>query len=138
MGFIWRNNDLDTMQARFRAIPQELEEEAERLVQGAIEEGAEAMEMVIATSGTGWKDRQGRVETGKMLDHVKEFGTERDGNRVEGKFGWDDPENYFIYQEQGFRHWISGKDVVPMHALLTGFVAAREHVIRGLGRMLRK
>ena len=38
------------------------------------------------------------------------------------RFGWlKDPQDYFLYQEEGFWHWGAGKSIEGMSALKEGF-----------------
>lgn len=82
----------------------------------------------INTSGTGrtWAypspngragSYGGRVDTGEMRD---QFGSnvEEGAGSVEGKFGWlEGTPFYFLFQEYGFRHWITGELIEGMQAL---------------------
>ena len=137
MGFQWMNGDLSSMVTELRGIPEEVASEAQKLVSEAMNIGAETQRQIIETSGTPKSGKQGRIETGLMRNSVQSAGADRVGNTIEGKFGWRDPDPYFLYQERGFTHAWSGEDIVPMHALLQGFVKAREHVREGLRRLLR-
>lgn len=143
MGFQWMNGDLKTMVTELRSIPEEVASEVQTLVSEAMNIGAETQRHVIENSGTPKSGKRGRIETGLMRNSVQSAGADRVGNTIEGKFGWRDPEPYFLYQEQGFTinsrksEYTSRADVPAMHALLQGFVKAREHVRAGLLRMLR-
>lgn len=143
MGFQWMNRDLSSMITELSGIPEEVAKEAQKLVSEAMNIGAETQRQIIETSGTPKSGKSGRIETGLMLNSVQSAGADRAGNVIEGKFGWRDPEDYFIYQEQGFTinsrgsNYTSRADVPAMHALLQGFVKAREHVRAGLLRLLR-
>ena len=143
MGFQWMNGDLKLMVTELRGIPEEVASEAQTLVSEAMNIGAETQRQIIENSGTVKSGKQGRIETGLMLNSVQSAGADRVGNVIEGRFGWRDPEDYFIYQEQGFTvnsrksEYTSRADVPAMHALLQGFVKAREHVRAGLLRLLR-
>jgi len=137
MGMMWNNAAFNHFQARFTNLDARILDQAEPLVEEALQEGARVQQAVIATSGTGYKDRQGRVETGSMLDDVDTSPVRRSGSTVEGEFGWvDRRKDYYAYQEQGFTHYLSGKDVAPMHALFSGFVTARETVRAGIRAIL--
>lgn len=137
MGFQWMNGDLKSLVTELRGIPEEVAAEAQALVSEAMNIGAETQRQIIETSGTVKSGKQGRIETGLMRNSVQSAGADRVGNTIEGRFGWRDPDPYFLYQEYGFTHARSGEDIVPMHALLQGFVKAREHVRAGLLRLLR-
>lgn len=141
MGFQWMNRDLSSMQTALKGIPEQVAEQAQDLVSEAMLIGAETQRNIIETIPG--RNKTGRVDTGLMLNSVQAQRAQREGNTIEGRFGWFDPEDYFLYQEQGFtvRSRVSGytsrADVPAMHALLQGFVKAREHVRAGLQRLLR-
>lgn len=139
MGFTWDNAAFNRLEQRFRNADKRLIEESVDLVDEATEAGALAQKIVIATSGTGWEDRQGRLDSDKMFDAVSTTPAKLRGDAVEGEFGWvNETEPYFAYQDQGFTHWQTGQDVTPMHSLLSGLVAAREHVRAGIRIILRR
>ena len=134
MGFQWVNGDLDKLATHLRGIPEKVADAAEQLVTEGINIGADTQRDIIISMG--------RIDKGHMLGTVYAQGATRNGNTIEGVFGWPtNPaqgyEDYFVYQEQGFTHYLSGKDIAPMHALLQGFVKAREHVRQGLRRLLK-
>lgn len=135
---VWKNAGLERLRARIEAIPGIAEDRLEELVEEAVIEGAHVQGTLIATTGTGWENRSGRVDTGAMLEAVKSSKPKRSGSTVSAEFGWlEDPQDYYVYQEQGFRHYRTGNDVKGMHALLDGFTAAKEVVVRGLARMVK-
>lgn len=128
-GITW-NRELDQLRTYIKAAGPGLQDEAEKIVAESINEGAALMRDFIQTRGTGWEGRRGRVDEGYMLGDVAASEVQRDRSGVRGQYGWGvtgaKPQDYYRYQEQGFRHWRSGKDVAPMHALLDSFIQTRE------------
>lgn len=96
--------------------------------------GADRMVEMIETRGTGkvwaadWSNwpngtagrdgsYPGRVASGQMRSDVSE-NVAIDGNRISGSFGWlSGTQTYYLAQELGFRHHITGGYVDGMHAL---------------------
>lgn len=102
----------------------------ERAVKESVEEGATAMKGMIETRGTGktwtkpWGRSSrgasipGRVDTGQMRDAVEGKVTSASPTRVEGMVGWEDGSpDYFDFQENSFRHAISGQTIAGMQTL---------------------
>lgn len=122
---------LNKYTAYLRSTSKRLIDDGERVVEDAAEFGAERMREIIRTSGTAKSGKAGRIESEKMLNDVSAGEARRTQTGVAGNFGWglkgDKAEDYFFYQEGGFRHWISGEMIPPMHALLGASVAAREY-----------
>lgn len=115
MPMTW-NHEFNNLAARMAAVPKNLEDKAAVIVQETVIEGAQQMRSLID-----------RIDTGQMLADVGNTNVQKDGTRVYAQFGWvDQVQPYYIYQEQGFRHYRSGKDVPPMHALLRAFINVRE------------
>ena len=110
--------------------------------------GYEEMRRLIETSATPakkaglWSSRwhitnmEGRIETGHMLRSVTDVHT-----RFTGAWGWalngGVAEPYFTYQNYGFRHNITGKQIPGMNALLGSFLKAREQLIRDLDELVK-
>lgn len=137
----WRG-ELRQLRFRIENLEDETLDRAEQIMEAVTRDGAELMQEYIATRGTPESGRPGRIETGTMY---REVGHEvhRNPKSVRGEFGWGvggkNEEHYFTYQENGFRHWLTGKDVPPMHAFLDAFIRMREEFFRrmrreGLGR----
>lgn len=138
MGIVFRNGDLNHLRTRVLKIPDTILDSAEELVRETSREGARKMRENIATRGTGYRGHSGRVETGEMLQNVRNT-AEREGTHVRARWGWlSKQENYFRWQEQGFYNWRSESDVEPMHALLDSFIQEREEFIRELLKLVKK
>jgi len=127
----WRG-DLRKLRMRIENLPQEKLDQAARIMEEVTDEGADLMRQYIATRGIASDGnggiKEGRIESGKMLKNV-ESAVHRNPKSVRGEFGWGvaggPHEKYFDYQENGFRHWLSGKNVPPMHAMLDAFIKMR-------------
>lgn len=142
MARITWDSDLQRLETRLRAMEKGLEADSVRIVDKAINRGADLMRQYIQTRGTGFEDRPGRVDEGYMLGDVAASEVIKDRKGVRGKFGWgvtgSPAQDYYVYQENGFRHWRSGKDVPPMHALLDAFIKTREEFYGDVLRMVNK
>ena len=121
--------------------------------------GAEVMQQIIETTGTGWDGRlgpaDGRIDSGDMVDDVSyDKVAHRGASRSSGRgsrsarFGWiKNYKDYYGYQDQGFENIYKKQEsadggpagqTLPMNAYETGFYAAREHFRAGLQRLTRK
>ena len=134
----WRG-DLRKLRMRIENLPEEALDEAEQIMEDITKEGADLMRQYIRTRGTPDSGKMGRIESGTMLEEV-EHAVHRNPKSVRGEFGWGVDgglhEKYFDYQENGFRHWLSGKNVPPMHAQLDAFIKMREKFFTRLRRGL--
>lgn len=123
----WRG-DLRMLRMRIENLPEAALDQAAQIMEEVTDEGADLMRQYIRTRGTEKSDKEGRIETGTMLDEV-ESTVHRNPKSVRGEFGWGVAggrhEKRFDYQENGFRHWRSGENVPPMHAMLDAFVKMR-------------
>ena len=109
-------------------------EAAERAMQETVDEGARSMRNNIATRGTAKSGKAGRIDTGKMINDVDSSVDEVSTDRVVGSFGWHE-ENfsdraYPLFQERGFRHYLSGELIEPMFALRDAQTQAETDFIR--------
>lgn len=133
MAYIRFNEDLNNMTTHLRAMQSNMRQEAAQIVKETIEDGANLMRQNIET-----KDR---IDQGYMLGDVAASEVQSDAQGVRGQFGWGvtggPVQPYYLYQENGFRHWRSGKDVPPMHALLESFITVREQFFAKVVRMVR-
>lgn len=136
------SNDLNRLQLHLKHSARILQPSVDKIVKEATKTGANEMRRIIETSGTGWVGKwftataQGRVDTGYMLSNVSESFTKRSGS-----WGWGlnggKVEPYFVFQNYGFHHYISGKQVPGMNALLGSFLKAREQLIRDLDELVK-
>lgn len=138
---IWRNNDLNDMSTKLRAIPAEFLDAASDVISDVTDEGAVQMRSYIESRGTGYDGHTGRVDEGYMLGDVAASEVANTGRSASGEYGWGvtggPVQPYYRYQEDGFRHARSGKNVPPMHALLDSFVEMREKFISRIARLVK-
>lgn len=131
------NRELDRLRRVLDDVPSKALDKAEQAIKTGVDEGATLMRLYIATRGTDYshsRGRLGRIESGLMFNAV-DSQTQRSSDAVIGRFGWlNEKRDYFAWQEQGFQHWQSGKDVEPMFALMDAIVKAREVVERELNQ----
>ena len=92
--FGWSPGRLPDLQRKLATLPSAIRSEGDDATHVAAELGAEEMRDVIQNSGTGWEGRQGRVDTGSMLDSVVS---------EKNRFGWlKNYKEYFGMQDSGF------------------------------------
>lgn len=108
-GARFRMTGLDDFVARATAYPENLLTMGSAAAIDAAKLGAEVMERVIQSSGTGWEGRSGRVDSGQMLRDVGYTRSAERGSTGSGKatrtaeFGWTEGWlPYYEYQEKGF------------------------------------
>jgi hypothetical protein len=126
-----------------------MKDRLETIVEDTIDEAAVVMRDAIMTKGTNrewkspWKGRnsgmvrygsdESRYDAGWMKKAVKARMKERTQTRALGEFGWlDQQEDYYVYQEQGFTHWITGDKIPAMNALRDAATFARVTVEKRL------
>jgi len=84
----------------------------------AIQVGVEAAQQVVDTSGTTKSGKAGRIVTGDMRKELASKTTKASNTMVEGEYGWlEETPFYWLYQEYGFKHYLSGELIVGMFAL---------------------
>lgn len=103
--------------------------------------GINAMRHRIEAAETDWgKARQagwagparasaGRIETGKMYDRVTGETSRTDNERIVIRWGWQDPEDYFRWQEGGT------KRIEGMGALHYSLHIAEDDLLGGLEKI---
>ena len=109
---------------------QKVDQDVDDSLKLAAMEGADKMETVML--------QENRIDTAKMLDGVSidARGSNQFNRRY--RFGWlKNPQDYFLYQEEGFWHWGAGKSIEGIFALKQGFdhaVTQAEIAIDGVMR----
>lgn len=104
--------------AFFHRIVNNIEDSMRQAVRDGVQDGKETVELFVATRGTEKSGKQGRIDTGAMIDSVNGEVTKDTPTEVEGRFGFiDNPPDWTKYQEDGFVHVGSGMPVEGMHAL---------------------
>lgn len=125
------NREFYDYRTRLGQLPNTMRDVAVRIVNESVKEGAEIM-----------YDKVNRVDTEHMKGSVSYEDARSAGKTVKGKFGWglhgSKVEPYFIYQEQGFTHAYSGKDIAPMHALFDAFRIEKEKFYERILEALKK
>lgn len=110
-------------------------EESKEALRQAAEDGAAIMRDMIESRETGrdwgtdfpgfrnstpgrFGSHDGRVASGKMRDGVTSSYTESGKGNAVARFGWlDGVEDYYMYQEGGFRHYVTGAWIEGMYAM---------------------
>lgn len=83
-----------------------------RALDDSMKEGEEITQTFIATRGTSGTGKQGRVDTGKMLDSVGSDAKLLNKDEAEGRFGWLNEQPFYAeFQEAGTQY------IEPMYAL---------------------
>lgn len=139
-GLVWRNGDLNTLETTIRLRMKDLQEGALQALAESVNEGSTVMHNVIEDSVTPTGEERarrgagvpGRIDTQAMYNDVHSGASDEGNGVLVGTLGWQrDPEGYYAKQEYG-----SGK-IAPMHALLQGFITAREVLTIRLTRLAR-
>ena len=158
----WRATKLKQYRSKLTAYSDTLDNLGARAVVDAARIGAETMQEIIATSGTGWENREGRIDTGKMIgdvdyQRVATRGLSKGSARVSrsATFGWiRHYEEYYGMQDHGFVNiyklernrgetWKTGEGGPPvgktvgMNAYATAHLAAREFFRREINRLTK-
>ena len=80
-----------------------------------------------------------RVDTGKMLSGVSVDARGSNKYNRQYRFGWlKNPQDYFLYQEEGFWHWGAGKSIEGMFALKAGFDEAVREAEKAIDGIVRR
>lgn len=87
--------------------------------------------------GRRWGSGPGRIDSGEMFDNVKSR-VEYSSDTIKGEFGWlDNEEMYYLFQEDGFTHFISGEYIPGMLALQDAGIQSQQEFIRRLSLAVR-
>ena len=142
----------------FRGRVANVEQAGEQVLDDARQRGAEYVRDMIRTRGSrdpwvanwdNWPNAHpgrrgsapGRVASGKMLDAVDSWispgSTSADG-KTRMAFGFTRlREKYFLAQEGGFEHHITGQSVGGMHAIADAAEAIRDEIASELPKYLK-
>lgn len=108
-----------THEPDFAAFERKILSAVERAMEQAVAEGVVIVKTYIATSGTPKSGKQGRIDTGRMIDSV--YGDSATaGQVVSGGIGWENFAPYFQYQEEGFTSW-TGATIPAMNAFVNTY-----------------
>jgi len=96
----------------FEGKVREINRRTFRALQTNMKEGEEVTQTFIATRGTPGTGKQGRIDTGLMLDSVDSEAESKGADEAIGRFGWLDKKPFYAeFQEAGTRY------IPPMFAL---------------------
>lgn len=113
--------------AEFKLFQKKMQAETREAAKDAAEILAGKMTYYIKTA-TGTISGPGRVKTGDMLGDVK---VRSKGNSAWGsaEAGWIDMvKDYYVYQEEGFRHVRSGRYIPGMFAFGQAWIEATDYL----------
>lgn len=98
----------------------------------AMKDGEEITQTFIATRGTQKSGKQGRVDTGKMLDSVDSDTKLVSKDEAEGRFGWIKKAPFYApFQEEGT------KTIPAMYALSDAAKIVIDELTKDIGKNVR-
>lgn len=101
-------------------------------LRNAMKDGEEITQTFIATRGTEGTGKQGRIDTGKMLDSVDSETKLEGRDEAVGRFGWTDKTPFYAkYQEAGT------KNIAPMYALSDAAEIVIDELAKDIGKNVR-
>jgi len=96
-------------------------------LRNAMKDGEEITRTFIATRGTEKSGKQGRVDTGKMLESVDSETKLESRDEAVGRFGWTDKTPFYAkYQEPGTKY------IAPMYALTDAAEIVLDELIKDI------
>lgn len=135
----------------FGARRSKVMDRVEEAVETSLEKGEAVMKEAVATRGTGntwsrpWGPNgrtgsfPGRIDSGDMQKGVRGEITESTAHRVTGSLGWDpDSPEYIAFQDQGFRHVLTGEYVEGMMALRDGAEVTKRSLLAELDNIAKE
>ena len=100
-----------------RRATEKVDQDVDDILKLAAMEGLDVMETVMLT--------EDRIDKGIMVSGASMDSRGSNQYNRQYRFGWlKDPEDYFLYQEEGFWHWGAGKSIEGILALKQGHDAA--------------
>ena len=97
-----------------RRATEKVDQDVDDSLKLAAMEGLDVMETVMLT--------EDRIDKGIMVSGASMDARGSNQYNRQYRFGWlKDPQDYFLYQEEGFWHWGAGKSIEGMSALKEGF-----------------
>ena len=115
----WFSAKVDNLNDGLRDIAKESAEEGEKLTKQFIE-----------TRGTAKSGKQGRIETGAMLDSVSSAVVRETKDEIQTRFGYNDAPYYTVFQELGT------SQVEPMYALTDASEEVFEDLRKDIERLV--
>lgn len=118
----------------YRGIVRDIEETSVDEAHRFAEDGKAFMQQAIATRGTGYEGRAGRIDFGRMYRAVQARSGKQGATNSRGQFGWlTDKAPYFRFQEGGFVNSWTKRAVDGMYAMQDAY----EFAIEGYRRRMR-
>lgn len=118
--------------AWFEAKVREVNRKTFRTLSDSMKDGEEITQTFIATRGTEGTGKQGRIDTGTMLDSVESDTRLQGRDEAIGRFGWlSKKPKYAEYQEDGTKY------IAPMYALSDAAEIVKQELINNIGDDLR-
>lgn len=100
-----------------RRATEKVDQDVDDSLKLAAMEGLDVMETVMLT--------EDRIDKGIMVSGASMDSRGSNQYNRQYRFGWlKDPQDYFLYQEEGFWHWGAGKSIEGILALKQGHDAA--------------
>lgn len=130
------NNGAQVM-AWFEAKVRRLNDGKRNTAKELAKDGEDLTKEFIATRGTEKSGKQGRIETGAMIDSVTSGTLTDNAEEIVTRFGYEDSPFHTAYQEPGFIH-SSGVKVAGTYALSDAAEAIGVELKRDIGRVVRK
>lgn len=111
----------------FEAKVNEINRRNYRALQNAMKDGEEITQTFIATRGTAKSGKQGRVDTGKMLESVDSETSLTGRDEAEGRFGWLKKKPFYAeFQEAGTQY------IEPMYALTDAAAIVIDELVKDI------
>lgn len=118
--------------AWFEAKVDEINRRNYRTLQNAMKDGEQITQTFIATRGTAGTGKQGRIDTGKMLESVDSSTALQGPDEAIGRFGWLEKKPFYAeYQEAGTKY------IAPMYALSDAAEIVRDDFLKDIGKNVK-
>lgn len=116
----------------FQAKVDEINRRNYRALGENMKDGEEITQTFIATRGTEKSGKQGRVDTGAMLDAVDSDTQLKSKDEAIGRFGWlKKKPTYAQYQEAGTKY------IAPMYALSDAAEIVKDQLIKDISNNVK-
>ena len=119
--------------AWFQAKVDEINRKNFAALRDNMQDGEEITQTFIATRGTEKSGKQGRVDTGAMLDAVDSDAQLKSKDEAIGRFGWlKKKPTYAQYQEAGTKY------IAPMYALSDAAEIVKDQLIKDISNNVKE
>lgn len=116
----------------FQAKVDEINRKNFAALKNNMQDGEEITQTFIATRGTEKSGKQGRVDTGAMLDAVDSDTQLKSKDEAIGRFGWlKKKPTYAQYQEEGTKY------IAPMYALSDAAEIVKDQLIKDISNNVK-